>query len=133
MNEEIISFEVYETVGIGRGPVGLEPIFRAIDEQKVTEQELQDCIAIYRQDKLNDEPLLGIFSRLVRMLMPHRNFRFDCPEDVVSEAAELCVRKVDRYPEKAKAKAFNFFATIIGCYLSQAKRTQQNRLKLKGK
>jgi hypothetical protein len=26
--EKIMSFEAYETIGVGRGPVGLEPMFR---------------------------------------------------------------------------------------------------------
>jgi len=47
-NEMIVSFEIYETIGVGRGPVGLEPLFRAIDEQN--KQDLIDKYLYEIQD-----------------------------------------------------------------------------------
>jgi hypothetical protein len=35
--EKIMLFEVYETISVGRGPVGLEPIFREIDNMNLKE------------------------------------------------------------------------------------------------
>ncbi len=50
MNEEkIMSFEIYETIGVGRGPVGLEPMFRAIDQKK--EELWLDAVYELKQNK----------------------------------------------------------------------------------
>lgn len=40
--EKIISFFAYETIGVGRGPVGLEPLFTAIDDYFLLTKEEKD-------------------------------------------------------------------------------------------
>lgn len=45
--EKIISFELYETIGVERGPVGLESIFCAIDQFKNENPEEEWLDAVY--------------------------------------------------------------------------------------
>ena len=44
--EKIISFEIYAKIGVGRGPVGLDPMFRAIDalNQSKVEDKVEDKV-----------------------------------------------------------------------------------------
>lgn len=53
--EKIISFELYETVGIERGPIGFESIFCAIDQFKVESPDEEWLDAVYEL-KQNEPP-----------------------------------------------------------------------------
>lgn len=103
-------------------------------EQLISEQDLQVCINAHRQDKASDEHLIQVFSKLARFVLALPSYHFDHPnpESVVAEAADLCLKKMEKY-DSTKCVAVNFFVTIIGCYLRQSKRSQMNLRKLKEK
>ncbi len=97
--------------------------------KEITEHNLQVCIKAYQEDRISDDEILQVFGKLANMVMSYRDWQFENPNDVVAEAADLCLVKLPRY-DNSKAKAFNFFTTIIGCYLGQVSRMQMNLRKL---
>lgn len=80
------------------------------------EADLQTVILAYRNNKVQDTHLIAVFSKLGEL----HKYDYQDRASVLNEAARLCLEKQTRYdPQKGKAR--NFFLTIIGCYLSQAR------------
>ena len=99
----------------------------------VSEQDLQVCINAYRENKIGDSELHKVFSKLAKLVLASPSYHLDCPnpENVADEAADLCMIKVEKYVNgKGKAKAFNFFTTIILCYMRQTHRHYLNLRKI---
>ncbi len=90
-------------------------------KQKVSEEDLQVCIKAYRENKLPDKQILKVFHRFAESIFEHCNKKWNLPEVISKEAAELCLDKLSRYDE-IRGKASNFFATIILCYFRQMKK-----------
>src|SRR5687767_7861181 len=91
----------------------------------LSEQDLQVCIGAYRDGRADDHHLKAIFKRLTEAMMQTRRFA-GLPSEVATDAAELCLDKLPRY-DGGRGKAFNFFTTIIACWLTQEKHRLRRR------
>ena len=96
--------------------------------EEITEHDLQVCIKAHQENKMSDNQIIQVFGKLANMVLAHRGLHFDHPESVIADAADLCLVKLLKYD--SNGKAFNFFVTIIGCWLSQARRMQMNLRKM---
>jgi hypothetical protein len=96
----------------------------------ISENDLQVCISAYRNDKIDNRQMLEVFEKLADLVFnnPSYYFEHDDVNTTISGAAELCLEKLPKYDgsKGTRTKAFNFFTTIIGCYLRQTKRFISN-------
>lgn len=88
----------------------------------MTNEDLTTCLKAYRQDQISKDHLLLVFEKLVERCVDR--FEFERTPGIFAEAAELCLIKSDRC-DLDKCKPFNYFTTIIMCYLRQIHRLRR--------
>lgn len=96
-------------------------------DKMVSEDILNFCLDAYLENILDESRMCEVFYKMAECIGDKLHFKLENPEEVYKEAARVCLSKIqrfDRRPSK-KAKAVNFFVTIIGCYLRQMKRVQK--------
>lgn len=86
------------------------------------EEDLRRCLKSYKRNEIGKREMISVFEKLVEFVFysPSYHFPNKNPEELIKETAEFCVSKVDKCDEDGKV--FNFFVTITGCFLRQAKR-----------
>jgi hypothetical protein len=89
----------------------------------ITNEELTKVVIAYNDKDLPKPLMRQVFIKLATFTYEHKSYYFECdnPKEVIDGAADLCLEKVQKY-DAERGKAFNFFTTIIGCYLRQMKR-----------
>lgn len=88
----------------------------------INEKKIQAALIQFKEGKEDD--LLLAFDELVKNVANYRKMVI-C-DSVVTDTIDLCLEKTSKYQASPKCKAFDYFTTIIGCYLSQIKRMQMN-------
>ncbi len=93
--------------------------------ENLAEKAIQFALTQYSEGK--EDALLLAFEGLVKNVAEYRKMII-C-DSVMTETVDLCLEKTRRYQDAPKCKAFNYFTTIIGCYLTQIRRMQINKAK----
>lgn len=94
----------------------------------IKEEDLQLCISAYKEDKIGDETILQVFRKMIELILTKDKFEYISRDEVMDNASSICLSKLNRY-DKEKCKAWNYFTTVIVCFLHYT-RHEQKRMKL---
>ena len=86
----------------------------------ITNKELTYIILAYRKGNVSESLFHKCFSKIAETVYSNPSYYFPAEDvnDIINEAANLCVIKSDKF-DVDRGKAYSFFITIIGCYLRQ--------------
>lgn len=90
----------------------------------ITKEDIRICVDSYQKGDLSKNNLKKVLVKLADWYFDQKKSAHTfSPEDqdrFTKEAASLCADKLSKF-DSSRGVAFNFCATIIGCYWSQVK------------
>ena len=88
----------------------------------ISNEELTKVVMSYKEGLLPKPLFHECLARIAKQVFESKHYKFECSADecqrIISDAADLCIVKSEKF-DPERGKAFNFFTTIIGCWLRQ--------------
>ncbi len=96
----------------------------------ISEREIQYHLDLYRKDNTDNrfyQSLRDLANNIYKL--PNYHFEYQDAEVLLDDVADFCLLKVEKY--NGKGKVFNYFTTIICCYIKQIKYAELRKRKVK--
>lgn len=90
----------------------------------ITNKELEGLVIAYQSGKISKALMRECFIKLASHVYDSYSFKFRDRDNLMKETANLCLEKVKKF-DISRGKAFNFFVTIIMCFIRQVTRTEK--------